>query len=79
MRDPIPYNRELLKVLLKSQLERLAVFTKIPFEKSKDKDIFWTRYSDFDSPPIEELRAFAYRNAVRILNLILSEPLTGSF
>lgn len=79
MKDPIPFNRALLKVLLRSQLARLAVFTKIPFEKSKDKDIFWTRYSDFDTPPIEELRAFAYRNAVRILNLILAEPSTGSF
>jgi len=64
MRDPIPFDRRLLLVLLQSQFADLAIFLVKPpaFEKAMLKSI--------DGLSIPELRALALDNALKLLRLL---------
>lgn len=64
MRNPIPFDRRLLMVLLQSQFEDLAVLQVKPPAFKK------TMLLSLDSLTIPELRALALANALKILALL---------
>lgn len=72
-RDPIPWDRPRLLVLIKSQFILLSSLV-----KSIDTDPK-AMLEDYTTMDITELRSLALHNAYKILNLLTSRPFTGSF
>jgi hypothetical protein len=72
-RDPIPWDKPRLFVLLQSQFILLSSLV-----KSIDTDPKAT-LGDYTHLSVIELRSLALNNARKILDLLVSRPFTGSF
>lgn len=80
MRDPIPWDRPRLLVLLKSQFMLLADAVKDPVKYVNELNRHGPyKVDDLSTWPIPKLRAQALENAEKILELILNGQLTGGF
>lgn len=72
-RDPIPWDKPRLAVLLASQFALLSSLVKTVDTDPK------AMLDDYASLSVTELRSLAHKNALKILDLLTSRPLTGSF